>query len=305
MPSYSKECQPIAGNINGLKAQVAAFQKELQKAAPGEKSFLIQQIKEAEAEIAKQQHLLDDCVKKHPYHPPAPPPPNPCLGLLKELKKLQEELTLEIQKALAPLQKQLQTAAPGEKAAIIHEIQATRHDLMTKSPLAKEIAAAQKAYDTCLTSHGGKLAMDAKFKGHATMWTDNSHAPGPFKQNVTIGLRFGDWDHSAIEVTEFPVISVTYDTHSPVGTVTTTVELVYGSGTYNPQSHYINVTLDLSFHHSTSLAGPSRLHVTLGSEAPLSSSGAIDLTGGAPFKGGYLDGNECSLEVKGTIAPQP
>jgi hypothetical protein len=29
MPSYSKERQPIAGNIDGLKNQVASFQKEL------------------------------------------------------------------------------------------------------------------------------------------------------------------------------------------------------------------------------------------------------------------------------------
>ena len=305
MSGYSKQCQPIAGKITGLKSEVASLQKELQKAAPGEKALLISQIKKAEGEIAKQQGLLDTCVKKYPYKPPPPPPPNPCLGLLKELNKLREDLTVEIQKALAPLQKELQNAAPGEKAGIIHQIQTLRQNLMTKSPLAKESAAKQKAYDACLTSHGGKLAMDAKFKGKATMWTDNSHAPGPFKENVTIGLRFGDWDHSTIEITSFPTISVTYDTHSPVGTVTTTVTFVYGSGRYDPQTHDISVTLDLFFHHSTSLAGDSTLHVSLGSDAPLSSSGAIDLTGGAPFKGGYLGGNECTLEVKGKISPKP
>jgi hypothetical protein len=303
MPNYSPECQPIAGNITGLKNDVASLQKELQKAAPGEKPFLISQIKKAEAEIAKQQGLLDDCVKKHPYHPPPPPPPNPCLGLLKDLNKLRNDLSVEIQKALAPLQKQLQNAAPGEKAAIIHEIQATRADLMNNSPLAREIAAKQKAYDTCLTSHGGKLAVDATFTGKATMWTDNGNAPGPYTEDVTIGFRFGDWDHSAIDITSFPTLSVTYDT--PIGKITTTVEFISGSGTYDPQSHGISVTLDLYFHHSTSLAGPSRLHVSLGSEAPLSGSGKIDLIGGAPFKGGYLDGNECSLEVKGTISPLP
>jgi hypothetical protein len=305
MPNYSKECQPIAGKIDGLQSQVASLQGELQTAAPGEKPFLISQIKAAEAEIAKERGLLDDCVKKYPYKPPPPPPPNPCLGLLKELNSLREDLTVEIQKALAPLQKELQTAAPGEKAGIIHQIQATRHELMTNSPLANEIAAKQKAYDSCLTSHGGKLAMDATFKGKATMWTDNGNAPGPYKEDVTIGLRFGDWDHSAIEITSFPTISVTYNTHSPAGTVTTTVTLISGSGSYDPQSHGISVTLDLYFHHSTSLAGPSRLHAQLGSNAPLSATGAIDLIGGGPFKGGYLDGNECSLEVKGKISPLP
>ncbi len=305
MPSYSKECKPIAGKITGLKSQVTSLQKELQKAAPGEKAFLISQITKAEAEIAKEQGLLDDCVKKHPYHPPAPPPPNPCRGKLKPLNKLKEELAVEIQKALAPLQKELQTAAPGEKAALIRQIQTLRDNLMTSSPLAKQIAVEQKAYNTCLTSHGGKLAMDAKFKGTATMSTDNAHAKGLFKQDVTIGLRFGDWDHSTIEITEFPTISVTYDTHSPVGTVTTTVTMTSGSGTYDPQSHNIAVDLELFFHHSTSLAGDSSLHIQLGSQAPLSASGAIDLFGGAPFHGGYLGGNECSLEVKGKISPQP
>jgi len=174
-----------------------------------------------------------------------PPPPNPCLGILKELNKLKEELSVEVQKALAPLQKQLQTAAPGEKAAIIHKIQATRAELMDNSPLAKEIAAKQKAYEACLTSHGGKLAMDDKFKETATIPTNNSHAPGPFKQDVTIGLRFGDWAHSDIEITDFPTISVTYDTHTPVGTVTTTVELVYGSRKYDPLPRIRNSELPI------------------------------------------------------------
>lgn len=305
MPNYSTQCQPIANTIAGLKSDVASLQKELQKAAPGEKAGLISQIKQAESKIAKEQGLLDDCVKKHPYQPPKPPPPNPCLGLLKELNSLKETLADEIQKALAPLQKELQTAAPGEKAGIIHQIQAIRTDMTTNSPLAKEIAAKQKAYDSCLTSHGGKLAMDATFKGTATLWTDNSHAPGPYKQDVKIGLRFGDWDHADIQITSFPDISVTYDTHSPVGTVTTTVTMIAGSGKYDPQSHNLSMTLDLFFHHSTSLAGDSRLHVRLLSDAPMTSSGSVDATGGAPFKGGYLDGNECSLDVKGKVSPHP
>jgi hypothetical protein len=65
------------------------------------------------------------------------------------------------------------------------------------------------------------------------------------------------------------------------------------------------MTLDLYFHHSTSLAGDSRLHVRLTSDAPMTSSGSVNATGGAPFQGGYLDGNECSLQVKGTVSPHP
>ena len=58
MSGYSKQCQPIAGKITGLTSEVASLQKELQKAGPGEKAFLISQIKKAEGEIAKQQGLL-------------------------------------------------------------------------------------------------------------------------------------------------------------------------------------------------------------------------------------------------------
>lgn len=87
---------------------------------------------------------MDDCVKKHPYHPPPPPPKNPCLSLLKELNNLQLALGAEIQKALAPLQKDLQHATGGEKVALLGQIKAIRADLTKNSSLAKQIAAKQK-----------------------------------------------------------------------------------------------------------------------------------------------------------------
>jgi hypothetical protein len=305
MPGYSSECQPIADKIKGLQTDVASFQKQLQTAASGEKPFLISQISKAQSEITQQQGLLDTCVKEHPYKPPAPPPKNPCLSIVHEANQLQKQLDDVIQKALAPLQAQLQQTAGPAKEGILQQIKDTRAHIMATNPLVKQIAAKQKDYDDCLTKHGGLLPMNATFKGKATMRTNNSNAPGPFKQDVTIGLRFGAWDHSHITITDFPSISVTYDTHSIVGTVTTTVSMTSGSGTYDPQTHTISVHLDLYFEHSTSLAGPSSLNITLSNNDPLKSDGSIDVFGGALFKDGYLGGNECSLDVSGKVSPHP
>jgi hypothetical protein len=305
MPNYSSECQPIADKIKGLQSTVASFQKQLETAASGEKPFLLSQIKKAEAEIAQQESLLTTCVKDHPYKPPAPPPKNPCVEIYHEQQKLQEQLDVVIQKALAPLQAELQNTPGPAKEGILQQIKDERARIMATNPLVKEIAAKGKEYDDCLTKHGGLLPLDTTFKGKATMRTNNSNAKGPFTQDVKIGIHFSAWNHAHISVTDFPPISVTYDTGFPAGTVTTTVSLTTGSGTYDPKSRDVSITLDLYFEHSTSLAGPSTLKIELDSKNPLAKDGKIDVSGEAKFKGGYLDGNECSLDVSGTISPQP
>jgi hypothetical protein len=171
-------------------------------------------------------------------------------------------------------------------------------------PLAHQIAAKEDEYHACVKAHGGLSAMNAHFKGKATLYTTNSHAPGPYTSDVDITLHFGDWDHSAVTVTHFPPVSVTYDTHTFAGMVTTTVTMESGFGTYDPQNKGISITLNLFFHHSTSLAGDSTLHITIGG-GPIGADGSVDAYGGAPFKGGFLGGDECSLEVKGKVAPHP
>src|SRR5580704_7363324 len=275
MPGYSTECQPIANKITGFKSEVASLQKQLQTAAPGQKQFLLGQIEKLNSQIAQQTALLNTCVKEHPYHPPPPPPKNPCLGIQADADKLQQTLDDEIQKALAPLQKQLQTAPSGEKPALLHQIQVIRQQYMT-GPLAHQIAAKEDEYHACVKAHGGLSAMNAHFKGKATMFTTYSHAPGPFKQDIDITLHFGDWDHSSVTVTHFPPISVTYNTHSIAGTVTTTVTMQSGTGYYDPQNHSISITLNLFFHHNTSLAGDSTLQIILGSSGPIAADGSVD-----------------------------
>jgi hypothetical protein len=175
--------------------------------------------------------------------------------------------------------------------------------MMKNSPFVKQIAAAQAAYNSCLLSNGGLLALDAIFTGQATIQTDNGNAPGPFAQNATINLHFGDWDHSAVGITGFPAISVTFMTL--FGSNTTTITMTSGSGTYDRQKRILTMTLALHFHQSISLAGDSTLNIQLSNSIPMTSNGGIQVSGSAPFKGGFLDKNECVMTVDGMIAPVP
>src|SRR6266581_8392292 len=70
------------------------------------------------------------------------------------------------------------------------------------------IAAKEHDYDQCRVAHGGKLDEAVTFTGNATMTTSNNNAPGPFVQNVTISVKFLKYDHTKLEITNFPTITV-------------------------------------------------------------------------------------------------
>lgn len=301
----SPTCQKIENVIKGLEQERKSLQDELQHAAPGEKSSLASQIKALNAQITKKNKELADCVKKNPFIPPPKPKPNPCKSIAQEVTDLAQALEKEVQAAIADLQKELKSAAPGEKPSIAAQIKVEAAAVRKNSPTAKKLAAKRKEYSACIIKNGGLMALDATFKGTATMTTSNSHAPGPFKQSVNLGLAFSDWDHRDIWITSFPPISVTYDTGTVVGTVTTTVSMNSGAGTFDPTTNTITLKLSLFFHHSTSLAGDSTLDITLSTTSLLDAAGKITVGGGATFKDGYLGGDSCWLTVTGTISPHP
>lgn len=304
----SPKCQNIDAAIKGLENARNNLQAQLHQAAPGEKSQLIQEIKEFNKKINVKKNELKQCIIDHPYVPPKKPKPMPkdCAALKKQIQKLKLALEKQIRMAVAPLQRQLHTAAPGEKSEIIQQIKALTADIKKNSATAKKLAEKIKAYNKCIKDHGGLSALDATFKGLATLNTSNENAKGPFKKKVNIGLRFAEWDHSTFTITSFPAISVTYDTDSPAGTVTTTVSMNGPSGgTFNPLSKTIGLSLILFFHHSTDLAGDSTLHITLSTSSLLTKEGKVTVSGSAPFEDGFLGEDTCWLTVKGTISPHP
>jgi hypothetical protein len=302
----SPQCQPIDALIKGLELARAAKQDLLQQAAPGEKPFLIEEIQELTAQINAKKKELAACKKEHPYQPPKEPPPLPkeCAALKKQMEKLKASLDKQIQAAVAPWQAQLHSAAPGEKSAIIAEIKAITLDLKKNSATAKELAAVTKKYKRCIIEHGGLEALDAVFRGTATMQIGNENTPDPFTRNVVIGMHFVEWDHRTYTVTKFPTLSATYDT--PVGTVTTTMTLNGPSGgTYDPDTGAMSLSIYLYIAHSTDWAGNSFVHVDMGTTKFMDSAGKVSMDGSAPFEDGFLDGDLCWLSVTGTVQPHP
>src|SRR5436190_1243770 len=59
------KCSALAAEIKGLKAERAAAQNELKKAAPSMKPTLAGQIKKLDAEIAKKEKQLQKCREAH------------------------------------------------------------------------------------------------------------------------------------------------------------------------------------------------------------------------------------------------
>lgn len=296
-------CQKIQNQINSLDQERKSLQADLHEASPGQKSAIVAQVKALNTKITAKKTELAACVKKNPYVPPPPPPKPKCTAEEQAVAKLQSALAKEIHNAVKDLQADLHSASPGQKPAIVAEIKKISADIKKNSATGKKLAAAQKAFAKCLTDNGLLQALKAAFTGTATLTTSNSKAKGPFKQSVNIGLRFSVRDHKDISITSFPKISVKYDT--PVGEVTTTVTMNSGSGTFNKSTNKITLSLSLAFKHSTSLAGDSTLDIKLNTDSPLDAAGKITVSGSSKFKGGYLDGDTCTLSVKGTISPRP
>jgi hypothetical protein len=124
-------------------------------------------------------------------------------------------------------------------------------------------------------------------------------------QHISIGLHFSDWDHRKITEVTFSPIAVKFDVEF-IGEVITTISLTgAASGTFDPTAQSITLTLGLFFKHSTSLADPSTLALTLYTTAALTEAGTITVAGSEAFQGGYLHGESGWLTVTGSIMPHP
>lgn len=225
-----------------------------------------------------------------------------CNSISKQLSKLKSQLSEAIRRALAPLQEDLHSASPGQKAAIVAEIKMIRADMQKNSPLAKAIAAKTKELKQCVADKGVP-ALSTRFRGKATVTTSNKHARGPYTKNVTIGLTFSACDHRTISVTSFPPISFTYRVPL-LGSVKTTVRLISAVGRFNWATRRIEIDMKLLFDHSR-VFKDSRLTITLKSIKPMSSTGVVTLRGSSRFAGGALDKDKCNMTLVGKISPPP
>jgi len=150
----------------------------------------------------------------------------------------------------------------------------------------------------------GSLA--STFTGTATMTTTHPSASGPFTQSMRLAVSFEDC-RARVRITEFPPVSVTFDT--PVGANTTTVTMPSGgAGVLDPDTGRMDVPVTLRFGNSIVAGGTSFVDMTL-STAPAGGSplraGAVTLAGSGRFRGGFLNGQTCTLTVSGTLTPVP
>jgi hypothetical protein len=227
-------------------------------------------------------------------------------GLPQECQQIDDQIArLESEKER--FSERLRGASPSQKSILLARIRNLNSRIDEKK---SELA-------DCRRRHGLPVRpLTATFVGTATLRTTNSYAPGPYNQRVTIGLMFG-MDRSIVWITRFPRIRVSYDT--PLGDATTTVtQSGGGRGSLNLASGVISMAVTLHFHHSSAFAGDSDIEFTLTTGrsrlrngkfdvtgSPLSTDGSITVVGVAKFRDGFLDGNECSVVITGTVSPNP
>jgi hypothetical protein len=144
----------------------------------------------------------------------------------------------------------------------------------------------------------------ATFNGTATMTTTNENARGPFTSDLRLALSFEDCG-ATVRITDFPPISVTFGT--PVGDNTTTVTMPSG-GTGHLEYGRMDVPVALRFGNTILAAGTSFADMTLSTSSPGGSplrDGNITLVGLGRFRGGFLNGSNCTITAAGTISPAP
>jgi hypothetical protein len=76
-PAFPVTCQPLAGQVSEISAEIRALQADLQQAAPGQKAAIVRQIRMLQVRLAPIRAQLTACVAANT---PPPPPPWPNFG---------------------------------------------------------------------------------------------------------------------------------------------------------------------------------------------------------------------------------
>lgn len=173
----------------------------------------------------------------------------------------------------------------------------------------------------------------ATFTGTATLNTTNSHAPGPYTEQITMDVTFNA-NQTQLTIGTFPTITGPAagqpPISTPLGNDTYTLTLTpgvagNGTGNYNASTGELNLNLTLHLHNSvhifsdgdldsdfafigaqmmttqTCISQDGALRVT-GSGVNPPSGGSVLIVGTTKITGGYLGGSDCDLIINGTLA---
>ena len=154
------------------------------------------------------------------------------------------------------------------------------------------------------TSATQRASLQATFRGRATVTTSSVLAPGPFRRDITMGLRFTG---SKVTITDLLLVQGTIP-DTPFGPITVRMTMVGGGvGNYNDDDDSIVLPVTLRFDCNNDLLD-TVLSLTLrtsGSGSPVEPDGDVTLVGSGTLSGGLPHGTECDVTLKGTITPSP
>jgi hypothetical protein len=213
-----------------------------------------------------------------------------CGPILDEITRLETELAFW--EAL------LDSAAPQEKPRIVRKIR----------ELGEQHSEAHARLAECLGESPQPTPLVVTFSGTATLTIADARFPGPFASAVTARATFNP-PRTALTVDSLSTITATFQTD--IGPNTTTVSLLPGgTGTFDPSSGLMLLSIRLRFDHSIIFAGdsdaPIDLRTDVGSGSPVNrTTGAVTLVGASRFEGGFLNGTGFSMVLTGTLSPVP
>lgn len=171
--------------------------------------------------------------------------------------------------------------------------------------------------------------LNTSFGGTATLVTTHESARGPFAGSPSLGIQFSG-DRRSFTITSFaPIMTMAFPVNHPTEgmiNVITTVSLVGARpGSFDPTTGRLDGWVSLDFRHRNAatggtvfLAGPSQTDLVLTTESVVSPDGSLRATGSrmdgtgnltivgaSVFRGGFLNGSNCSLSLAGAIDPRP
>jgi hypothetical protein len=151
------------------------------------------------------------------------------------------------------------------------------------------------------------MPLNATLTGTATLTIDNPNTRTPFFERLNMVPIVFSQDRCSVSLVNFPPIVRTFPVPGGSNTATLTI-LSGGAGSFNPMTGRMDVPLTLRITNSHPFGGTSDLSLTLSTAAPGGRAlvgGGLALAGSGRFTGGFLNGNNATLVVAGTISPTP
>lgn len=207
-----------------------------------------------------------------------------------------------LKRTVKQVQASLAGAVGSAKYALVNCIRA----------LNQQIAQQQHALNVC---QGTREPLYTQFTGTATITTSYGSAPGPYKKDIVLGIRF-DASRTGLEITVFPAITVG-PFSTPIGSNTTTITMYSGGrGSFNTDTGAIGLSLALFFNHSADFPlyeEDSKLPLLVGTGSNGRLTGApfnpatlaVTLVGSGTFREGIMDGNNADVTISGSFADRP